>query len=1022
MGKTAAGRLSGRTWVSLLVFGLFGQLAWTIENMYFNVFLYNTISGDTRYIAAMVAASAVTATVATLLIGALSDRMGKRKVLIVAGYVLWGLSTLSFALLRVERVAAFVPAAMAVQITALLVVVMDCVMTFFGSSANDAAFNAWVTDVTDTRNRGRVESVLAVLPLVAMLIIFGGLDWLTAAGRWSTFFVIIGTLTMLGGLLGALFLKEPPHSTNSTERYGKNIVYGLRPSVIRQNGRLYLALLGLCVYSTSLQVFMPYLIIYIQRYLGIDDYAVILGAVLIASSVVSVALGGGIDKLGKARFAALAVIAEVAGLVLMVFARSFLAVIGAGIVMLGGGMLVMACFSGLVRDYTPEGKAGQFQGIRMIFGVMIPMIIGPFIGSAVIQGSGAVYEELGQVKQVPTPAVFAASAVVLLLIYAPLALLRVAEKQKKGALRTLLTPWGEHISQDLPLPEYPRPQMERDSFLNLNGRWQYAITKTGAPRPLEYDGEILVPFSPESVLSGVDRAPGKDETLWYRRTVTLPDGFIKERVLLQFGAVDQCCTVWVNGTEVCSHEGGYLPFTADITHALRKGEAGKHEIIVAVTDLTAQGIHAYGKQKEQRGGIWYTAQSGIWQTVWLESVPARYIQRLVITPNYDEASVTVCVTANEGGAQGVAVAVLANGERVGGGVCGGDNACTIPLGEQFTSWSPENPFLYDLVVTMGDDRVQSYFGMRKFSLMQGADGHTRLALNNKPYFHNGLLDQGYWSDGLYTPPDDDAMVYDIRTMKELGFTMLRKHIKIEPLRWYYHCDRIGMLVWQDMVSGGDAYNPLMVQILPYLGIHIKDSNHKLFGRASEQGRRQFISDTEETVTLLYNTVSLAVWVPFNEGWGQFDSLAVTQKLWELDPTRQVDHASGWHDQGGGDLKSRHVYYKRVRLKPDGRALALTEFGGYSLPVEGHTASETEFGYRIYRTRKEFYRAYRELYENEVIPCIARGLCAAVYTQVSDVEDEINGLLTYDRRVLKVDKEPMQALNAALTLRGTEELH
>ncbi len=1012
MGKTITGRLSGKKWLALLMFGLFGQLAWTIENMYFNVFLYNTVTGDTRYIAAMVAASAVTATVTTLLMGALSDRIGKRKGLIVGGYVLWGISTLSFAFLSVERIAAFVPAAMAVQVTATLVVVMDCVMTFFGSTANDAAFNAWVTDVTDTQNRGRVESVLAVMPLIAMLIIFGGMDWLTAAGRWSDFFMLIGVLTIAGGLLGALFLKEPPQIKKSEESYFKNIVYGLRPSVVKANGPLYLSLAGLCVYAASLQVFMPYLIIYIQKYLKIDNYALILGAVLIASAAVSVAFGPVIDKVGKIPFAVGAVVVEAIGLVLMVLARSSIAVIGAGIVMLGGGMLVSACLNALVRDHTPEGKAGQFQGIRMIFGVLIPMVTGPYIGSAVIRGSGAVYEELGQIKQVPTPAVFAASAAVLLFVFVPVLLLRRADTKRQDGLRTLFTPWGEQINPDAPLPEYPRPQMERDSYVNLNGRWQYAITGTDAPQPERFEGEIIVPFSPESPLSGVNRQLGDNETLWYRRSFALPDGFVRGRVLLQFGAVDQACTVWVNGTMVIAHAGGYLPFTADITDALREGE---NDLVAAVTDKTADSIYSYGKQKIRRGGIWYTAQSGIWQTVWLESVPEQYIHGIAVTPLYDEASVSVRVTMNEGTAEGAAVQVRKDGAAVASGVCNGQGDCRILLGEDFVSWSPEQPFLYDLVITAGSDRVKSYFGMRKFSVVKDESGYMRLALNNKPYFHNGLLDQGYWSDGFYTPPDDRAMEYDIRTMKELGFNMLRKHIKIEPLRWYYHCDRLGMLVWQDMVSGGAPYHPAVTQVLPFLGVHLKDNRYKLFGRQCRQGKEQYLDEMEKTAELLYNAVSLAVWVPFNEGWGQFDSLEVTQRLWELDPTRQVDHASGWHDQGGGDFKSRHVYYKRIRLEADGRVLALTEFGGYSLPVANHTASETEFGYRVYRSPEALWQAYRALYENEVIPCIKNGLCAAVYTQVSDVEDEINGLLTYDRRVVKLDKEEMQALNARLTL-------
>ena len=329
-------------------------------------------------------------------------------------------------------------------------------------------------------------------------------------------------------------------------------------------------------------------------------------------------------------------------------------------------------------------------------------------------------------------------------------------------------------------------------------------------------------------------------------------------------------------------------------------------------------------------------------------------------------------------------------------------------------WSPEDPFLYEVTITLGEDRVESYFALRKFSMVE-REGKQVLALNNKPIFMSGVLDQGYWSDGLYTAPSDEALIYDIQTMKDLGFNMLRKHIKIEPLRWYYHCDRLGMIVWQDMVSGGAPQSPLVIQVLPFLGIHLCDRKYRKFGRAAEESRDQYVQDLYDTVELLYNTPSLAVWVPFNEGWGQFDSLQMTQILWELDDTRLVDHASGWHDQGGGDFKSRHIYFRRARMRGDGRrVLALTEFGGYSLPVAGHTATKKEFGYRMYHGEAEFMAAYRRLYTEEIQPLLdSQGLSAAVYTQLSDVEEEVNGLLTYDRRVCKVDAAEVRALNRQL---------
>ena len=424
--------LGGRTWAAVLIFGLFGQIAWVIENMYFNVFLYNTISGDPAMIAAMVSASAVTATVTTLVMGALSDKIGRRKALIVVGYLLWGVSVAAFAFISVENIGKFFPAAQAAQATAIAVVVMDCVMTFFGSTANDAAFNAWVTDVTVPENRGRVETVLAVLPLVAMLVVFGALDGLTQSGNWSTFFLVVGGLTLLGGVLGIFFLREKKQTQRSDEPYFANIIYGLRPSVIRANPALYISLAALAIYSMSQQVYMPYLIIYIQRFLGITDYVILLGGVLILSSVVSVLLGKTVDKYGKLRCLTPAAAVGFVGLVLMYLARSQWFVFVAGVVMLGGGMVVAACCQGLIRDYTPQGKAGLFQGIRILFQVLIPMVTGPFIGVAVIRNTGMTYEDLGTVKQVPTAEIFLAAAIVLLLLVVPVRLLKKKEAAERS--------------------------------------------------------------------------------------------------------------------------------------------------------------------------------------------------------------------------------------------------------------------------------------------------------------------------------------------------------------------------------------------------------------------------------------------------------------------------------------------------------------------------------------------------------------------------------------------------------------
>jgi beta-galactosidase/beta-glucuronidase len=557
----------------------------------------------------------------------------------------------------------------------------------------------------------------------------------------------------------------------------------------------------------------------------------------------------------------------------------------------------------------------------------------------------------------------------------------------------MLTPWGEKLDRSSVLPEYPRPQMVRESYINLNGAWEYAVTQSDAV-PDEWDGEILVPFSPECQLSGAGCQVGPKDWLWYRRSFTLPEGFNKARVLLHFGAVDQIATVYLNGKELKTHVGGYLPFTVELTSVISE----ENTLVVRVKDETDEDWHTRGKQKRRRGGIWYTPQSGIWQTVWLESVPDAYIKRLVITPIYDSGTVEI-------GAEVVGkIRPVAHFQ-------GGDYPlpARIPVPD-FEAWSPEHPKLYDFSVTCGDDSVSSYFAMRKFSVEPDESGVKRLFLNGRPYFHNGLLDQGYWSDGLYTAPSDEAMIYDIRTAKEMGFNMLRKHIKVEPLRWYYHCDVLGMLVWQDMPCGGGVYSPAIVSTPLMTGKHIKDSAYILFGRGEKDGRDEFEQELRDMVTELYNCPCIAMWVPFNEGWGQFDSQRLCDVIRGIDDTRTIDHASGWHDQKIGDLQSLHVYFKKYAYKPDklGRAVILSEFGGYSHRVSGHCLGEKEFGYKKFESPLLLESALQELYSEQIRPAAAEGLSAAVYTQLSDVEDELNGLITFDRRLVKI---PIQKLKS-----------
>ena len=587
--------------------------------------------------------------------------------------------------------------------------------------------------------------------------------------------------------------------------------------------------------------------------------------------------------------------------------------------------------------------------------------------------------------------------------------------------KSMRTPWIP--STPIPLPEYPRPQMTRPDWVNLNGQWDYAILPKDSQAPKTFEGKILVPYPVESLLSGVQKPLLPDQRLWYRRTFHSPlpvgEGLgVRSRALLHFGAVDYDCNVWLNGHPIGGHRGGYLPFTFDITEALADGE---NELLVSVWDPTDAGLQQRGKQVLHPKGIWYTPISGIWQTVWLEVVPEVSIESLKLTPDLDNQSLTVEVKVR-GAAEGVRMEAEAfsGGEKISSGGGPAQSPARIEI-QNPRAWSPADPHLYDLRVRLvrnGQvlDEVGSYFAMRKFGLVKDADGHLRFALNGEPLFLYGPLDQGYFPDGLYTPPSEEAMLFDIEYTQAIGCNMIRKHIKVEPLRWYYHCDRLGMIVWQDMPNGGLIDGEVVATLSQIFGFH-RDDTRRLsrFGRADESNCAEYRRELQEMIDHLYNAACIAVWVPFNESWGQFQSNDVAKWVKGYDPTRLVDHASGWFDQGGGDFQSKHIYVKKLkRPKPDSRAFVISEFGGYSLKIPGHMWDENKkFGYRFYETREELTAAYLALLENELKPLIAQGLTAAVYTQTTDVEIEINGFLTYDRKIEKMDAEALRRAHAAL---------
>ncbi len=571
----------------------------------------------------------------------------------------------------------------------------------------------------------------------------------------------------------------------------------------------------------------------------------------------------------------------------------------------------------------------------------------------------------------------------------------------KPAEGPLATRWANDVSPTNALPEYPRPQLVRPAWSNLNGLWEYAIRPKGESQPDEFDGEILVPFAIESSLSGVMKTVGPENELWYRRSAMLPKLGEGDRLLLHFEAVDWEATVWVNGKEIGSHRGGYDGFSLDITGAFARS-ADVAEIVVRVWDPTDAGYQPRGKQVGNPRGIWYTSVTGIWQTVWLEPVPAASIDGLSFYPDLDRGELRVAASGRGTTAEHSLALVARAGNRVVGTATGGVGDVIRLAVADVRAWSPDDPFLYDLTATLrrGDevvDVVQSYFALRSIEMAKDADGFNRFFLNGEPIFHFGPLDQGWWPDGLYTAPTDAALRYDVEVTHRMGFNMARKHVKIEPRRWYYHCDQLGLMVWQDLPNGDR---------------HIRPDEPDI--ERSPESAANFARELRAMIDRLQAHPSIVVWVPFNEGWGQFDTHGVLGWVEDYDPTRLVDGPSGWTDRGTGHIHDIHRYPGPAMPEPESnRIAALGEFGGLGLPLEGHLWwNKRNWGYRTYRTKAELLANYRRLLR-KLHPMVGRGLAAAIYTQTSDVEGEVNGLLTYDRDEVKLGVEILAKLNRAL---------
>lgn len=578
--------------------------------------------------------------------------------------------------------------------------------------------------------------------------------------------------------------------------------------------------------------------------------------------------------------------------------------------------------------------------------------------------------------------------------------------QWKPAGDRIKTDWAEKIDVNNVLPEYPRPIMERSEWQNLNGLWDYSIVTANQQKPQQFDGKILVPFAVESSLSGVGKRVGAENEIWYEREFTVPSSWKNKSIILHFGAVDWKTDVWVNDVKVGSHTGGFTPFSFDITPALQKGN---NTLTVKVWDPTDKGYQPRGKQVNNPEGIWYTPVSGIWQTVWLEPVPEKYIQSVKTTPDIDRNMLTLSVAAkNLSDADRIEVVVSENGKQVAKGVSINGLPVEISMPNDVKLWSPDSPFLYDMQVSLisngkAVDKVNSYAAMRKYSTHRDSNGIVRLQLNNKDLFQFGPLDQGWWPDGLYTAPTDEALVYDIQKTKDFGFNMIRKHIKVEPARWYTWCDKLGIIVWQDMPSGDR--NPEWQNRQYFTGTEVK---------RSAESEANYRKEWKEIIDCLYSYPCIGTWVPFNEAWGQFKTPEIAEWTKAYDPTRLVNPASGGNHYTCGDMLDLHNYPgPEMYLYDAQRANVLGEYGGIGMVVKGHIwEPDRNWGYVQFNSSDEVLKEYAK-FAKQLKQLIKNGFSAAVYTQTTDVEIEVNGLMTYDRKVIKVDEQKLRKINDSI---------
>lgn len=1029
--EKARSDISWRQWLVFVIVGLAGQFAWSIENMYLNSYLYALAMAapagqgfdSSSMVAITTALSAVTATLTTLVMGALTDKVRQRKLFICFGYLLWGISTASFGLLDVANAHSIVPIAMSFSTAAILVIVIDCVMTFFGSTANDAAFNAYVTRSVKDKDRGKVEGVLSILPLVAMLIIFVALNGLTANGQWDLFFYIVGGLVFLVGVLSFFLIpKEKVQEEGRKEKFLPLVLHGFRPSTIRKHRKLYFVLLAYFLYNVAIQVFFPYLMVYVERTAHIPNsgssfltpFAIVMACALILGSAGSVVFGFLSDRRGKTSMITPTVFVLGLGLVLMFFAPSiegdaaryaYTAI--AGIVMILGYVAVPTILNSLVRQEIPEGMEGSFMGIRMIFVVALPMCIGPFIGDGLNAAYGETYVNEYLVETaLPSRYGYLVALALLLLVLIPTAVLLRKERREvnRGYLLKNLVPEGE-IDSPKGFSRHPRPFFHRDDFLLLDGIWDYAIVK-GKDLPESYQGHIRVPYAVESPYSLVNHLLAPDETLFYHRQVAIPENLRGRRLLLCFEGVDQVATVIVDGKEVKTHEGGYDRFTVELGLSPEKES---FDLVVQVEDRTDSLARMTGKQRLKPNGWFYSSSSGIVRSVYLEGYREERIERIDLRPDYDSRTLALTVCAPK--AKDVLVSISGEEDvRI-----AANQEVRIPL-KHFHPWSPEDPFCYSLSIRSKGDTIHSSFGIRKFSLEEGSDGRKHFTLNGKRIFLNGLLDQGYYGLGGRTASSEEEFERDVDNVLRLGYNCLRVHVTVEDERFYDIASRKGLLILQDLPNGG-SFIPFFFVAFPRLSLafnHSRFLRPSFYGRKDKAEREKFLAQGERILKDLSFIPAVVLFTIFNEGWGEFDPEKAYERFKPLFPNQLFDTASGWLDTDRSDLFSVHSYtLPHRRRKRQGRPYFLSEIGGISLKVAGHFFYPSVFGHQICHSREDLQKRYERLYRGFQRQIQEGSLEGLIYTQLADCERECNGIYTFDHSVLKMDEAFLQGINRTL---------